>query len=207
MPARSLLQRRRRRRRRRRAAARRRRRRSRRGAGQEGAGEEARGEAPAKRGAKDEEEGGVAIMIPVPLLRQMLGNKAAPKAAKKGRARGRRRGEAVYLVMCAPRRRSNARTAAAQPMRPLTRRRRAHAVQSGSFWRWLSRRRRTATTTEPRAKYLGARTIRRRKVRTAAAAEAPDGARAREGVRRVPIQVCPTTRCVGGGRPIHAARR
>ena len=34
----------------------------------------------AKKGAKDEEN--VAIMIPVPLLQQMLGNKAAPKAAK-----------------------------------------------------------------------------------------------------------------------------
>merc|ERR1719352_1897630 len=52
----------------------------------------------AKKGAKDEEN--VAIMIPVPLLQQMLGNKAAPKAAKKGKGkRDDDEGEAVYLVI------------------------------------------------------------------------------------------------------------
>ena len=43
--------------------------------------------------------------------------------------------------------------AAAQPVHARSRAAAApHAVRSRSFWRWLSRRRRTATTTEPRAK-------------------------------------------------------
>ena len=100
--------------------------------------------APAKKGAKDEEN--VAIMIPVPLLQQMLGNKAAPKAAKKGKGKkDDDEEEAVYLVMCAPRRRSNAcrpRSAAAASHTPPPRRTQSEAGVFGDGCRGGDGRRR-----------------------------------------------------------------